>query len=198
MPNPNHEIHSFTNHSTFYAIAHRNYVEVDRLKNERNKFQKKLKGKKITDDDVDFICEKNAAIQRHAMVVVVFSALTLEAFINYYAIDNFSKSYLNNYLDKLDPVSKWIVIPKLVIGRQIDTNGQAFQKLQQLFKLRNQLVHYKAKIRPITEIRETDWIREEDAEDAIQAIWKIMEELSKLDKSVTTDWIKTAETSHFA
>jgi hypothetical protein len=198
MTLPNHETTTFTNHSTFYAIAHRNYIEVQRLKAEHDKYQSDLKDKEITNADVDFLAEKNAAIQRHAMVVVIFSALTLEAFINHYAIENFSKSYLNNYLDKLDPVSKWIVIPKLVLGQTLDTDGQPFELLQRLFSLRNTLVHYKTRIKRIDEIQDNDWIREDEAEEAIQAVWKVVGELSNLDDSQAIDWLKEAETNPYA
>lgn len=189
---------SLSNHRTFYLISYINYIEVVRLKEEREEFQAELKDKKTTDCSVDFLAKKHAVIQRYAMVVVIFSALTLEAIINHYAIENLSKSYLNNYLDKLDPVSKWIVIPKIVTGRQLDTDGQAFQQLKGLFRLRNQLVHYKTKVKRIDEVREEDWIREEEAENAIQTVWKVLEALSSLDQTVSIDWLKDSETDPFA
>jgi hypothetical protein len=168
---PNDESITLANHSTFYAIAYRNYIVVQQLKAEHDKFQENLKDKDISYSDVDFLAEKNAAIQRYAMIVVIFSALTLEAFINHYAIENFSKSYLNNYLDKLDPVSKWVIIPKLVLGQTLDTYGQSFELLQRLFGLRNKLVHYKTRVKRLEEVREDDWLREIEAEEAIKAVW---------------------------
>ncbi len=183
----------FLNHSTYYAVAYRNNVEVRRLVRE-------LSGIKVeTDDDVDVACAVNAAIQRHAMIVVVFSALTLEAFINFYAIEHLSKRFLERHLDRLGPASKWLIIPRLVCGKQLDTNGQAYEGLQRLFKTRNELVHYKGKITPMSQLRDRDYsyVEEKDAEDAISTVWQAVTELSRLDTRVTSSWLEDAQTSPF-
>ena len=77
------------NHQTFYSIAYRHHLQVEQLVAQRH--QRTVKD----DEDVDFVCEKNAAIQQSAMVVVIFSALTLEAFINHYGIEKFSHKYFD-------------------------------------------------------------------------------------------------------
>jgi hypothetical protein len=181
-----------SNHETFYSIAYRHYVQTVQLTAERD--QRPVKN----DQDVDFVSEKNAAIQRSAMVVVVFSALTLEAFINHYGIERVSRSFFDNRLDKLDPVSKWLILPKLIVGRQLDTDGQAYELLKGLFKLRNKLVHYKTREKGIDELKDEDWVREEEAHSAIQAVNKLVEELKRLDPTVGTDWLREAETNPYA
>jgi hypothetical protein len=80
-----------------------------------------------------------------ATVTIVFSALCLESLINDYAIIKTSASYFKNYLDKLDTVSKWIIIPKIVTGKSISTDGKAFELLKGIFKARNKLVHPKSR-----------------------------------------------------
>jgi hypothetical protein len=181
-----------SNHETFYSIAYRHYVRTIQLTAERD--QRPVKN----DQDVDFVCEKNAAIQRSAMVVVVFSALTLEALINHYGIERVSRSFFDNHLDKLDPVSKWLILPKLIVGRQLDTDEQPYELLRGLFKLRNKLVHYKTREKAIDELKDEDWIREEEAHSAIQAVNKLVEELKCLDPTVDTDWLRKAETDPYA
>lgn len=188
----NHEI-IFTGHNTFFAIAYRHHRLVERLVNERNARQVK------DDRDVDFVCEKNAAIQRSAMVSVIFSALTLEAFINNYAIERFSKNYFENHLDKLNPVSKWILIPKLAIGNGIDTDGQPYEWLKKLFKLRDRLVHYKTKKKKVSEMtEEDDWITENHSADALLTVESVLEELVKIDNSGETDWLESAKSDPYA
>lgn len=188
----NHEI-IFTGHNTFFAIAHRHHRLVERLVNERNSRQVK------DDHDVDFVCEKNAAIQRSAMVSVIFSALTLEAFINNYAIERFSKNYFENHLDKLNPVIKWILIPKLAIGNGIDTDGQPYERLKKLFKLRDRLVHYKTKKKKVSEMtEEDDWITENHSTDALFTVESVLEELVKIDNSLETEWIESAKSDPYA
>jgi hypothetical protein len=53
-------------------------------------------------------------------------------------------------------------------------------------------------VKRLDEVKEEDWIREIEAEDAIQAVWKVLGELSKLDNSQTTEWLKAAETDPYA
>ena len=79
---------------------------------------------------------------------VVFGAMCLEAFIYDYVAHNFSDTYAKNYLDQLNLVSKWVVIPKLVTGKDFPTEGQAFERLRKLCKERNELVHAKSKPSP--------------------------------------------------
>jgi len=152
----------------------------------------------INNEDVDFICEKNAAIQRSAMVVVIFSALTLEAFINNYGIERFSRSFFDNHLNNLNPISKWLILPKLVVGRQLSTDGQPYELLGGLFRLRNKLVHYKTRKKRISALREEeDWITERHARDAIQAVSALVQELKSLDPTADTGWLLKAGTDPY-
>ncbi len=145
----------------------------------------------ITDDDVDFISEKNDAIQRYAMTTIVFSIMSIESFINNYGIENFSRSYFDNYLDKLDIKSKWVIYPRLVTGKQIDTDSQAFELLGKITALRNRLVHDKARKKAVSKLTDSDWITELDAKDSIDAVQKLVKELVKLDKNIDGEWVES-------
>ena len=79
---------------------------------------------------------------------VVFGAMCLEAFIYDYAAAHFSDTYVRNYLDGIDFVAKWVVVPKLVTGKYFPTDSQAFELLKKLCKERNELVHAKSKPAP--------------------------------------------------
>lgn len=81
---------------------------------------------------------------KHALITICFSAMCVEAFIYDYAARHTSDSYARKYLDMLDAVSKWVVIPRLVIGRDFPTNSQAFELLRFLITTRNGLVHFKS------------------------------------------------------
>jgi len=192
MNNPEKTEIRLDNHRTFYSIAYQHHLQIVHLVVERN--HRTIKD----DEDVNFICEKNAAIQRSAMVVVIFSALTLEAFINHYGIGKFSRSFFDNHLDKLNPVSKWMIIPKLVVGQQLKADGQPYELLRKLFKLRDKLVHYKTRQKRIDELADEDWVTERDAYDALQAVNKLTEELRSLDPTVEIDWLRDAETDPYA
>jgi hypothetical protein len=193
MTTPDQTEVTLTNHQTFYSIAYRHYRYAEQLVTERDRRAIK------NDEDVDFVCKKNAAIQRSAMVAVIFSALTLEAFINHYGIGKFSRSFFDNHLDKLNPVSKWLILPRLVVGQQLSTDSKSYEYLRGLFKLRDKLVHYKVRRKRVCDLREDeDWVTEQHAREAIQAVSYIVEELKSLDSTVATDWLHEAETNPYA
>jgi hypothetical protein len=76
---------------------------------------------------------------------VVSTALFLEAYIYDYGARRESASFVNKYVDKLDPVSKWVIIPRLVAPPGLNTDDEVFERLRRLFRLRNDLVHHKTK-----------------------------------------------------
>ncbi len=75
----------------------------------------------------------------------LFGAMCLEAFIYDYAATNLGDRYVQKYLDKLDLVAKWVVIPRLVLSKEIPRDGQAFQYLRLIKKERDKLVHSKSR-----------------------------------------------------
>jgi hypothetical protein len=79
----------------------------------------------------------------YSIIAIIFAVITLEAVIYDYSAIAFSDSYSNKYLDKLDLRSKWIVIPKLVTGKEISRDGQGIQYLSEIIKFRNNIIHHK-------------------------------------------------------
>lgn len=84
-------------------------------------------------------------IQENGIIVIIFSALCLEAEAYDYAAIHLGDSYAKKYLDKLDPVAKWILIPRLIVGTGFKPDGIAISALTRLIKSRNSLVHSKSK-----------------------------------------------------
>lgn len=76
---------------------------------------------------------------------VLSTALFLEAYIYDYCARKESATFAQKYLDKLDPVAKWVVIPRLMVPPGIDQSDDVFERLRKLFSLRNDLVHHKTK-----------------------------------------------------
>jgi len=124
--------------------------------------------------------------------------MALEAFINNYGATNFSSSYFDNYLNKLDLKSKWIIIPKLVTGRQIKTKSEAFNYLINLISLRNKLVHVKTGKENTSIIEAKDWLWKTDTFEALECVKLIMNELNIIDNNVTTDWVERAKNDQYA
>ena len=121
-------------HNQYFDIAQEEYVKCLKVGN--------------IDDSNMHDGEKSELSYRsksHSIKAIIFSALCIEAAINNYAGTYLGDSYTENHLHKLDVVSKWVVIPKLVCGQSIDKSGPAFGALKNLIKARNKLVHNKSK-----------------------------------------------------
>ena len=185
----------FSNYKTFWKIAITNYLNTVHCCKRRDQIKNV---EEFTRDVIDYICIQNAEIQRCSMITVVFCIMTLESYINEYAIINYSKSYFKNYLDKLDLKTKWIIIPKLVTGNQINTDSEAFELFLKALKIRHRLVHDKTKIINIGEPFEYNWITENEAEMSINAVKKMFIELKKLDQEVDISWLESVEEDPYA
>lgn len=79
------------------------------------------------------------------IIAVVFTAMYFEAFIYDYSASCLGDRYSKDHLDKLDFISKWLVIPKLVTGKEISKSSQAYESLKRLHMDRNLLVHLKSR-----------------------------------------------------
>src|SRR5439155_23794680 len=116
-------------------------------------------------------------------------AFTLEAYINHYAIARLSANYHGKYLDKLDLTAKWVVIPRLVLGKQLDPGSRPMQDLDWLVSLRNKLAHYKSKTVTVDAIKYSDFLWYEDAERAIRTVRDIATSLKRIDPEGEAAWI---------
>lgn len=76
---------------------------------------------------------------------IVFSAIALEAATFKFATVQLGEPLARRYLNKLDVVGKWIVIPRLVCGQSLREDSPAMNSLKCLVKARNALVHHKSK-----------------------------------------------------
>src|SRR5258708_2316783 len=92
---------------------------------------------------IDF--ERKAEFLECRILAVLSTALFLEAYIYDYCARKESDAFADKYLDKLDPVAKWIVIPRLIVPPGLDRGNEIFERLRKLFRLRNDLVHHKTK-----------------------------------------------------
>lgn len=101
----------------------------------------------LNDDDPDHAAEHQLASGRllqSAIKTIVFAAMTCEAAIYDISAIHLSDDYARNVLDKLSPVSKWLVAPRLICGKSLSEYGPAINSLRVLFGARNELVHAKS------------------------------------------------------
>jgi len=129
--------------STFSQIAREHFDKFLECEAQLNKIKISLLNDSL-DDFQGKISVLEQAIGKHGVVVIVFAGMALDAYIYDYAARNLSDSFVRKYLDKLDIVSKWVIVPRLITGQEIQRNSRGFQLLVQLVKQRNNIVHSKS------------------------------------------------------
>jgi len=131
----------------FSGIVKENHKKITKLD-----FQVKKLGQKLTKtkgEDEKVLLEKEfdlteQKLAKSSLIVIVFSAMAIEAYIYDYAARNLGDAFVKDHLDKLDTLSKWIVIPELITGRELPRHQKWFELLKKLIKARNSIIHYKS------------------------------------------------------
>lgn len=140
--------------SHLFKIAAENYFEslgivkeIDKLKNAGGSVnEQNYDGPKEfiykEQERIDFLEFKQ---ERKFITIVVFLAIYLESYIYDFGASVLGDTYVKNYLDKLDVISKWVMIPRLITGEEIDRSNKSFADFKELISKRNSFVHHKTK-----------------------------------------------------
>ncbi len=178
-------------------LAPRSSLYFDICQKSYEDFQKaKVKHDRLKNDELGITWSAlqitNQQMLEHSTTATIFAALCLEAFIYDFAAMAFSDTFVQKYLDKLDFVSKWVVIPKLVLGKDFPRDSQAFEYLVKLRTARHKLIHAKSRAIPTAQeklvevVDELEKEEEKDIEIAYHAVIKVLTELRKLDDTGET------------
>ncbi len=140
---------------------------------------------RLTGDD--FLAAYDYCLEQ-AFSTVIFAIALAEAYINEYAARRISRSYAENYLDKLDLRSKWVVIPRIISGEGLPTDGAAFRLLKSHISVRNELMHHK----PMKEVDSSELLsvrdkRDEKVIDAARNSILLLCELAEAMKQIDPD-----------
>lgn len=125
---------------TFLSIIRENHSLLSRLDRQRKMIQEKPAGKESTARLL--LLEDKVA--RAELIVIVFSAMAIESYIYDYAARHLGDAFVKDHLERMDPLSKWILIPRLVTGRELPHRTHWQTPLASLIKVRNSIVHYKS------------------------------------------------------
>jgi hypothetical protein len=94
------------------------------------------KGKELTDNELNILYENRLSMNN----LVVYGALSLEAYINFYAI-RYNIPFHNDFEKNLSTLNKWKIYPHLKTNKSLD--GSAIKTIKEIFKLRDEIVHPK-------------------------------------------------------
>lgn len=77
-------------------------------------------------------------------IVIVFSAMVFESYIYDYASRHLTDTFVKDHLDKLDTLSKWIIVPVLITGKEMSQHPNWRELLKKSIKARNSIIHHKS------------------------------------------------------
>ncbi len=95
----------------------------------------------------DLICLKDFKITlfRDYHIIIVFSAMTVEAFVNDYLAVCLQDDFYYENFDKLTVLQKVEIMFSIVWGEKLDKSQRLYSLLKKLIKQRNDFVHTKSK-----------------------------------------------------
>ena len=118
---------------------------------------------------------------------IVFAVMTVEAFLYDYGAQHLGDSYMKKHIDKIDVVSKIVVLTKLITQKDFPVESQAYQGVVELVRARNGLVHFKSKkmtslvFKEFSDFRTNQSVRYEKAMySSIDAVRNLMKEIDKM------------------
>lgn len=131
-------------HWLYFQICRDKVKEYEIIKDEIEGYRQSAKDQYILEIE-EKIVDAYSRRERAVVIPIVFGAICLEAFIYDYGASHISGKYMKEHLEKLSLSSKFLVIPKLVTGKQFSTDSKAYEGLVKLKEDRNNLVHFKSK-----------------------------------------------------
>lgn len=138
-------------------------------------------------------------LAKHSLVVILFSATLLEAYIYDYAARHLSDKFAQEYVDKLDVIGKWVVVPRLATGRELPRGKKWFGLMKTLVKTRNLIAHSKSSELPRTKNQAQPYLERiqnkddqfaQSARQSIELLDLLVAEMSDLDPDESI-WIQS-------
>jgi len=137
----------------FSGIAKENYGKMLLLETQIKELEKKPTKAKGEDKAILFeqkITPFRKDLAKSSLIVIIFSTMAVEAYIYDYAARHLGDAFVKDHLDKLDTLSKWIIVPKLITGRELSRQQKWFELLKKLIKTRNSIIHHKSSEPPVS------------------------------------------------
>lgn len=149
--------------------------KINELLNMPNSF---LLGNDFNEMLTEYINQRNS----HFYSCIVFQAMAVEAFLNEYIFVRLGKKYFEA-LEKLSPQDKLVVCCKMITGKEFPKDNKAFEILINIFKYRNNLVHFKARSVDISTIDDIERLYYTDCnlDEFVSAYNKMVEQINIID-----------------
>lgn len=129
----------------FYSCCYDSSYEVVELEKELNELMEFTKDREMTDEESNKSLEMQHLLHMNEISSPIFGVTAAESFIHMYACHTISNNhkYSLEHIDRLDTYSKWVIIPALACGTELNKQSTAMNDFRQLIKVRNTIIHSK-------------------------------------------------------
>jgi hypothetical protein len=137
-----HEFHPF------YSCCQESAEMVQLHEEELDVLMKETEGREMSVEESRNSIELQHYLHMNEVTAPIFGVTAAENFIYYYGMMSLSSSHPHTveHLEKLDTFTKWLVIPALACGTELDKSCNAMNEFHQLIQIRNSIIHPKSKI----------------------------------------------------
>lgn len=188
-------------HSFYAEVARRHLAEVEEMFSRRNEIRAVMPDSEIACYEQ---CEEldpiDAAIDEKAISAIVFAGMALEAYIYDYGARKVGEAMVEQHLDRMSLLDKWVTYPLIATGKPFPKDRQGYELLKKLVKSRNALVHARSKLIVLSELPDGFEDRNkqelvEAARAAIQAMEAVAEDFLQIDPKEPTAWFLRSPTA---
>ena len=187
----NHELSLIESYSAYVAY---DWGEGDSSDFDQNEFD--------TIEEFEYIVRHSLLQYAQSIAAVhIFCVTSLESHINNKAY-NLLKGKIFEQFERISLESKWLMLPKLVTGKEFDPGRQPYQDFSSLIKIRNALVHHKSKIEKRNSDRGPAFkfgigLDLSDADKSIAATKRMIVELANMFDEKIPWWVNKEKFSNF-
>lgn len=132
---------------TFIDIAVKNHNQAIYHANELKNLKKKgsfFEGESESQIDMEQHRYHSNGYIESSIESIIFLSIFLEAYICEQGAIVLGDKYVYTHLDTIRTHSKWLILTKMISGKDMDTSLAHHGKFKELIKLRNNLVHHKS------------------------------------------------------
>jgi hypothetical protein len=134
--------------SYFSQIVKENHKKLLRFVTQLEGLQHELAKIKTGDKILELqhkISIQEKEITKTSFIIIIFFVITIDSYMYDYAARHLGDAFVQNHLDKLDTLSKCLVIPELVTGKSLNRSQTWYGLLKKTIVIRNKITHYKTK-----------------------------------------------------
>lgn len=135
---------TFIEYHPFFQCCVNSVVQLKEVEEELFELMNSTKAEEMSDAETNRSLYLQHQVDMHELSAPIFAITAAENFINLYSEsiegDHF---HTTENLNTLGIMSKWIVIPYIACGAELDKNCAAMSEFQELIKVRNSLIHAK-------------------------------------------------------